>query len=577
VYKPWNVSPQPSIGLAWNPRYTDGLMGKMFSGGKTVVRAGFALRRFTEPYQFFWNSASNSGYAFYQAFNLSPVTPGAPLPATGGYYAGSYELGMPQPAPYTLSPATYQNVIPESNETFFGYWTGVNGINPNIHQPYVESWNLGIQREIGQNSVLEIRYQGNRSVHQWVKLNPNEVNIYENGFLAEFKLAQQNLAINQANGQGNTFANNGLPGQSPLPILTAAFTNPSGLDPAGFTNGTFVNYLKNGRAGDFGSDLAASSTYLCNLIGSANFSPCALNGVANPGHGYPINFFQANPYNAGKATGYLTDPGFGDYHALQVDWRQRPWHGMQFDVNYAWSHTLGVQPGNTWTGAFRLFSMRDLRLSYGPTLFDVRHTFHANGTYDLPFGKGQAMANRGGVVDKIVGGWNIGTIVTYQTGLPSQLIGGFRTTNGPSSTPFGDALGDGGVVLNGITVSQLQSSVGVYSAPGKTYGFGFDPTKRSLLSANTTAGVSTGNPYIFGPHEFFQDLAITKAFHIRENLRFTFQSEFENVWNHPVWGSPNTNVRSSSFGHIGVIRTLQNDGLLRQGERQIGFRANLEF
>jgi len=89
VYKPWNVSPQPSIGLAWNPRYTDGLMGKMFSGGKTVVRAGFALRRFTEPYQFFWNSASNSGYAFYQAFNLSPVTPGAPLPATGGYYAGS--------------------------------------------------------------------------------------------------------------------------------------------------------------------------------------------------------------------------------------------------------------------------------------------------------------------------------------------------------------------------------------------------------------------------------------------------------------------------------------------------------
>src|SRR5437660_1039952 len=576
VYKPWNVSPQPSIGLAWNPRYTDGLLGKMFSGGKTVVRAGFALRRFTEPYQFFWNSASNSGYAFYQAFNLSPVTPGAPLPAQGGYYAGSYELGMPQPAPYTLSPATYQNVIPESNETFFGYWTGVNGINPNIHQPYVESWNLGIQREISQNSVIEIRYQGNRSVHQWVKLNPNEVNIFENGFLAEFKLAQQNLAINQANGNGNTFAYSGLAGQSALPILTAAFTNPGGLDPAGFTNGTFVNYLMNGRAGDFASDLAASSTYLCNLIGSANFSPCALNGVANPGHGYPINFFQANPYNAGKATGYLTDPGFGDYHALQVDWRQRPWHGMQFDVNYTWSHTLGVEPGNNWTGAFRLFSMRDLRLSYGPTLFDVRHTFHANGTYDLPFGKGQAMANRGGVVDKIVGGWNIGTIVTYQTGLPSQLIGGFRTSNGPRSTPLGDAMGAGVVVLNGITVSQLQNSVGVYSAPGHTYAFGFDPTKRSLLSANTTAGVSTGNPYIFGPHEFFQDLAITKAFRIRENLRFTFQSEFENVWNHPVWGSPNTNVRSSSFGHSSVIRTFQN-GLLRQGERQIGFRANLEF
>src|SRR5215469_6049487 len=580
VYKPWNVSPQPSIGLAWNPSYSDGLMGKMFKGGKTVVRAGFALRRFTEPYQFFWNSASNSGYAFYQAFNLSPVTPGAPLPATGGYYAGSYELGMPQPAPYTLSPATYQNVIPESNETFFGYWTGVNGINPNIHQPYVQSWNLGIQREIGQANVIEIRYQGNRSVHQWVKLNPNEVNIFENGFLAEFKLAQQNLTINRANGKGNTFADNGLPGQSALPILTAAFTNPTGLDPAGFSNGTFIGYLQNGRAGDFASDLAGSSTYLCNLVGSADFSPCGFNGV-NPGHGYPINFFQANPYNAGKATGYLSDPGFGDYHALQVDWRQRQWHGVQFDANYTWSHTLGVQPGDTWTGSFRLFTMRNLRQSYGPTLFDVRHVFHANGTYDLPFGKGKAMANRGGVVDQVVGGWNIGTILTYQTGLPSQLIGGFRTTNGPAATPFGDGprgfdLGDGGVVLNGITVSQLQSSVGVYSAPGKTYAFGFDPSKRSLLMGNTTPGVSTGNPYIYGPHEFFQDLAITKTFHIRENLRFTFQSEFENVWNHPVWGSPNTQVQSTSFGRSSVIRTLQN-GLLRQGERQIGFRANIEF
>jgi len=97
-----------------------------------------------------------------------------------------------------------------------------------------------------------------------------------------------------------------------------------------------------------------------------------------------------------------------------------------------------------------------------------------------------------------------------------------------------------------------------------------------MLSGNTTPGVSTGNPYIYGPHEFFQDLAITKTFHIRENLRFTFQSEFENVWNHPVWGSPNTQVQSTSFGRSSVIRTTQN-GLLRQGERQIGFRANIEF
>ena len=63
------------------------------------MRAGFGLRRMTEPYQFFWNSASNEGYAFYQSFRLSPQVPGSALPPTGGFDAGSYALGDPQPRP----------------------------------------------------------------------------------------------------------------------------------------------------------------------------------------------------------------------------------------------------------------------------------------------------------------------------------------------------------------------------------------------------------------------------------------------------------------------------------------------
>ena len=48
--------------------------------------------------------------------------------------------------------------------------------------------------------ALEIRYNGNRSVHQWLSKNINEVNIFENGFLGQFKTAQQNLAVNQQRG-----------------------------------------------------------------------------------------------------------------------------------------------------------------------------------------------------------------------------------------------------------------------------------------------------------------------------------------------------------------------------------------
>ncbi len=582
VYDPWYITPQPAIGFAWNPDKREGILGKLFGGSKTVVRGGFSLRRVTEPYQFFWNSASNQGYAFYQSFRLSPQVPGSTLPATGGYYAGSYAVGDPQPAPFFVSPPTYQDVIPESQETFYGYWSGVNGLNEHIHQPYVESWNFGIQRELGQNNVLEIRYIGNRSVHQWVIVNPNEVNIFENGFLNEFKLAQANLA---ASG-GTSFA-----GPNPLPIMTAA----AGGNAAFFTNGTFINDLSNGAAGDFASIMAGDPTYLCNLVGGTGFSPCG----SAVGAGYPINFFQANPFNAGKATGYQTDLGWGNYHSLQLDWRQKSWHGAQFDVNYTWSHTLGVQPNNSWTGALTMFTMRDLRMSYGPTGFDYRHVIHANGTYDLPFGKGRAFANQSGIADKVLGGWTVGTIVNYLTGAPYQLLGGFNTVNGPAYTPVGDVYGDGGVNFIGISQKDLQASK-VNPVPGHTYANSIDVKyltsqtngipNPNYLAPNTTAGVFGYHPWLYGPHQFSQDLAISKSITIRENVRFNLQTEFINVWNHPVWanaaGGYNstsqgfiqntfTSIQSTGFGHSSVVQA--GPGAAGLGARQIEFRANIEF
>jgi hypothetical protein len=563
VYKPWNKSPQPAFGFAWNPNYTEGLKGKLFGGSSTVIRASASLRTVTPPYQYFWNAGSNTGYAFYQTYSLYSSLGGEP----GTFIPGSLALGDALPA-FRLSPSTYQERIPESAETFFGYWGGVNGMMPEIKQPYVMSWNFGIQRSLGQSNVLEVRYIGNRSVHQWVMTYPNEVNIFENGFLTEFQHAQANLAINAANGFPNSFANNGLAGQSALPIMTAAGVSP--------TNGTFINNLRYGRAGDFATSLAGSSTYLCNLIGGATFSPCG----ANPGNGYPINFFQANPFNAGKGTGLMTDRGWGNYHALQVEMRQKPWHGMQFDVNYTWSHTLGVQPGDSWIGAFNMFTMRDLRLNYGPTMFDFRHMMHANGTYDFPFGKGKRFANQGGALDKVVGGWTMGTIITYQTGAPYQLVSGYGSFNGPACSDgwCTGAIGDGGVKLTGATQSDLQSSVGVYRTGlpfADTVGTQYltSPTtggsNRSIIAANTTAGIIGYHPWLWGPRRFFQDLAITKSIPIRENLRFSFQAEFLNVWNHPVWGSPTANILSNGFGHSTVITN--------PGARQIELRANIEF
>ena len=70
---------------------------------------------------------------------------------------------------------------------------GVNSFLPNLKTGYVESWTFGIQREIKKDNVFEVRYVGNRGHQLWRQVDLNEVNVFENGALAEFKLAQANV------------------------------------------------------------------------------------------------------------------------------------------------------------------------------------------------------------------------------------------------------------------------------------------------------------------------------------------------------------------------------------------------
>lgn len=96
----------------------------------------------------------------------------------------------------------------------------INEFDPNLRMGYVQSWTFSIQREIDRNTVVDIRYVGNHGTSLWRQTNLNEVNIFENGFLDEFKVAQQNLRMSrQQNPAAVNFGNAGLPGQRDIPII----------------------------------------------------------------------------------------------------------------------------------------------------------------------------------------------------------------------------------------------------------------------------------------------------------------------------------------------------------------------
>ena len=572
-YNNWYVSPQPSLGIAWAPRRQSGFFQKLLGSDDSVIRTSFSLRRFTVPYQYFWNNASDYGSFFYQFYRTTARN----VPGVGSFTPGSVSLGQEYPQ-YLLQPAKYDKVVPEANFTFNNgqFNNGSNGMKHDIQQPYTMSWTIGIQRKLGQSRALEIRYNGNRTLKQWISQDLNEVNVFENGFLQEFKNAQKNLAING----GSSFANlNPAAGTVPVPILTAAFTgNKDGSQTNNqFRSGTFITQLNTGAAGAMASALTrlGGAPYFCNLVG-ASFGPCATNaGYTGAGAGYPINFFQANPYASGIPSLVMTDAGWSTYHSLQVDLRQRYWHGLAFDANYTWSHTLGVSTPNDWTGAYFAYSLRDMRESYGPTLFDARHVVNLSGTVDLPFGLGKKWANSSHALDKAVGGWTVGTITTFRTGYPFRVLGGYSTFNN---------IADGGVVLNGVTRDQLQNAVGVYKT-GVNYVQLIDPKYRtagvgantSYVKANTIPGYFSGVNWLYGPHAFFCDISLTKQTAITEKVKFTLQAQFLNAFNHPVFGAGTNpigaNVRSSGWATV----TGQTTGAQGSNPRQIEIRANFSF
>ncbi len=596
AYNPWNVTPQPEFGLAWHPNYSEGALGKLL-GQKTVLRAGYMLRRYTEPQQLFWDNATNYGFAYYQHFQLEPAAPVGGVQAPGTFAPGSLSLAnVPTSvncAVFACTPgATYQTSIPEANVD----WTGAlaAGINPNISQPYTQQWNFGIQRQLGRANVLEVRYLGEHNLHQWMDEDFNEVNIFQNApgfpsFLSQFKAAQANLKNNGGASFGDT-----APGDQPLPFFEAAFSSEesSPYTAPDYSNGEYNFLLSTGQAGALAGIMDnpfGAAPYYCNLVGNTpKFQQCAnILGYTGAGAGYPINYFQTNPFEIGNSTGYMDSVGYSNYNALQVDFRQNQWHGMQFDANYTWSHALGIQPDTTYTGVGNgiatstFYTLRDPRLNYGPLLYDIAQTFHASGTYDLPFGNGKALLNTGNpVLNRIVGGWDVGTIITVQTGAPFQVTGGYSTFNSPGFPSGGT---DGGVDFHGLTMQQLQQSSGLYPvmnpdgsissrksfinpeylANGQMGG----AANPSFITPNETPGTFGYISYLHGPHLWDVDMAVTKNTQIRENLRFQFQGEFLNAFNHPNWTVYDGGIQDSTFG----------DTYVSNGPRSIQLRASLQF
>lgn len=544
TYKADFINAAPNFGLAWNPSFSEGLLGSLFGDKKTVLRGGYSINYFSE--------GSNN-----IQFNVEQGNPGTTqqeslFPGAAGFVPGGLSVSSPLP-PFLVNPSSFSFPIPLSAFTF---QNGFVTVASDIKAPYVENWSFGIERELTSSTAVEVRYVGNRGVHLWRRFNLNEVNIFENGFLKEFINAQKNLAINKANGV-NSFANLGSAGEVPLPIFEAAFGGLGSKGPvssgAGFGSSSFITILQQGQAGALAQTLAGNSNFFCRLVGNT-FGPCAGLGFDAQGK-FPINFFQLNPFAAGNVARLVDSNSFSSYNALQIEFRRKFSRGLTFNANYTWSHGITDRYTKDQGNGIDFTTLRNVKLDRAPFPWDRRHTLQFFGSYDLPIGRGRAVALNNRVLDRVAGGWTVGWIFRVQSGLPFKLGSGRRTVNNNDS---------GLVLAPGVTTSQLQDRVtNSFTNSGV---FAFDP---NVLGPDGRISSKFGGPptvpgefgsfvYLHGPGIAQTDLSLTKRIAITEAVKAEFQAEFVNAFNHPAFQVPgnaafsvdNVNALSTSFGLI---------------------------
>lgn len=550
----------PSIGFAWSPGFKSGFLHSIFGDeGKSSFRGGYSMSFLREGVTTFTNllgtGTTNPGLI---QNSINSFQCGA-NPSGNNLLIGvlNNTCGVPLVTPTYQMPITdRQNFLLSPNN---GLWTA----DPNLRTPYVHQYSFGFEREIPGGMAVELRYQGNFSPNNWRAYNINEVNIFENGFLQEFVNAKRNL---DARGGAN-FAPDGTAGLPacptcvPLPILARFFTGLAGTSTNGFGSATFINNLQNSNVGTMANTLAFSTTYRTNR--------------ENPANGIPANFFVANPNAA--FVNILTNDSTSNYNAMEIEVRKRFSNGLQFQADYTWSKGFvrGDAQGNNQSDLVSYATLRNPRYDYALSSQDQRHRFVANGVYDLPFGQGRKwLVNSNGVMDRIVGGWTLGLIGVWHSGVPFYITSG-RTT-------FNQLTNNNGAQLVGITFADFKKNVGLYKdargvffinpdllnittctaaqAAARLCQFGqaTSSTLKPGLMAAPAPGTFGNFPVnsLTGPSFLNVDMSVTKRIRITETVRFEIKATAINVLNQPNFTFGSQNFDSNNFGRVTATTNL---------------------
>lgn len=403
-----------------------------------------------------------------------PVLSSQEIVASGSYLNSAFNLAAGPPAPTPV-------VVP-SNGLLPNPGYAVNSrARPNpLRLPSLDAWNVSLQQSLTPTLSLTMAYVGNKGTHTFADSsgntsNPNETAIF---LPAQYSITGQPLHYD--------------------PSVT------SGISASGGTqNSSFLQRYYAGK-----------------------LPACADPAYISAAAALPSNPLAGLPAGACGWTNGITDYSNNfdtHYNALQVSLAKQFSRGLSLNANYAWQRAVSYNSGfSTWSKA--AVKGRDSQVRQQQIII--------YGLYQLPFGRNKLLlGHANGLVNQIVGGWELSPVLNYSSGLPFTL--GYSTCS--KSVPGGAPC-----QVNG-NPGAFQSHVSGFPGNGLTY---FKAqTLGNTFSATALDQIgNVGRNSVFGPHMFNTDMALQKDFPIHEIATVQFRVDAFNVFNHINFGQPGGNI-----------------------------------
>ncbi len=406
---------QPRIAVAWSPSLGDNWLGKFIGNdGAGVLRGGFAITNdyFGQQLAVTFNSQNSLGFA------SSQTTPANSFNVTTN--PGPLFTGLGQPV------RTLPGIVVPGALTFPQQRAPNNArriessLDGSLQSPINYTWNVSWQRDLPAGMVIETAYVG-RSARN---------------LLAGRDAVQTNLNFRDPR-SGQTWTE----AATILEIARAANTPINSIGNLPF----FDNLYAPGSLGNilFGVPALTNTQAVYAMMPLSNINPScgAVGGCFDLGNDWTtaqdiLDAFSGRRYFYQPQYGALavySTIGSSDYHGATVSIRQRFRDVLTYDLNYTFSKSMDDVSGLQTDAPFTPFILNAANQLQQRAVsdFDVRHIVNANVIWQLPIGRGRTfLSDANGPVNAILGGWQISSIVRWNSGLPVEApldFGGWPT------------------------------------------------------------------------------------------------------------------------------------------------------